>query len=369
MFSLDTDRVKRYSLSKYTLEILGVLYLIALLFIFMRSGLSENLSRCLLKFTTHDYLIRPLYFFVISAGYYFLSFPIHFTQSYILEHKFSLSRQSIRGWSTDEFKQLVLSYIIGLILIAAFYYILDRNPQTWWLIVSLFWVFFSLILAKVFPSLIIPLFFKYKKLSDEILKERIIKLAGQMKIGVLDCFEIDFSKKTLKANAAFVGFGKNKRVILADTLKDKYSYEEIEVILAHEFAHYRLRHLFKLVLVNTVVTLAVFYLIFKTAAPALSWLGLSSLSDIAALPAVIMYFVLSGIIMQPLENYISRRFERNADLMALKVTGLKEAFISMMDKLACQNLADRNPNFIIKFFFFDHPPIDERIRMANTRRL
>ena len=99
-----------------------------------------------------------------------------------------------------------------------------------------------------------------------------MKLAEKMKVKILDCFEIDFSKKTLKANAAFVGIGNTRRVILADTLKDKYSHDEIEVILAHEFAHYQRRHLLKLITINALSTLAVFFLIFKTSSGVLSFM-------------------------------------------------------------------------------------------------
>ena len=193
-----------------------------------------------------------------------------------------------------------------------------------------------------------------------------MNLANKMKVKILDVFEIDFSKKTLKANAAFVGIGKTKRVILADTLKDKYSDDEIEVILAHEFAHYKLKHLLKLIFINSLATILAFYFIFKTSDNVLGLFGLSSLSDIAALPVIIMYLVVFGIVMQPFQNYISRYLEKNADKMALSVTGLREAFVSMMEKLSNQNLADRNPHPIIKFFFFDHPPVDERINMAKS---
>jgi STE24 endopeptidase len=187
-----------------------------------------------------------------------------------------------------------------------------------------------------------------------------------MKIKILDVFEIDSSKKTVKANAGLVGWGKTRLVILADTLKEKYSPDEIEVILAHEFSHYKLKHLVKLVLIGALTTILCFYLIFKTSAYALSLFNLSSLSDIASLPLVFLYFILFGIVMQPWENYLSRRFEKNADSLAIKSSGLKQAFISTMDKLATQNLADRSPHPIIKLFFFDHPPIDERIKMAES---
>ncbi|MBN2831291.1 MAG: M48 family metallopeptidase [Candidatus Omnitrophica bacterium] len=358
------NKAKEYSSIKYAFNILGVIYTLILLFLFLRLGASKSLSLWLTNYVP-AFLILPAYLILISSGYYFLEFPFNFYQSYILEHKFLLSTQSLKSWFNDQLKAGVISYIIGLILITTFYFILHNFSDKWWLVFSAFWIFFSIILAKIMPVIIIPLFFKYKKLTDEALRERIMNLAKKMKVKLIDCFEIDFSKKTLKANATFVGVGGTRRVILADTLKDKYSHDEIEVILAHEFAHYRLKHLLKLIIVNSFSTLVIFYLIFKTSGPVLSFFGFSSLSEIGALPVAFIYFIIFGIIMQPLEAYLSRSFERSADREALKVTGLKDAFISMMNKLADQNLADRNPHPIIKFFFFDHPPIDERIKIGK----
>lgn len=360
-------KAKRYSLIKYFSAIADTAYLAFILITFLRSGFSGVLA-AYLGLTAKEPLVLPLYFLIILGGYYILSLPLNFYRSYLLERRFSLSRQKLSNWLADQAKAGALSYLIGLILIAAFYYVLRHYGRYWWLVISLLWIFFSLILAKLTPTLIIPLFFKYKKFHDEGLRGRIMKLAEKMRIKILDVFEIDFSKKTLKANAAFTGFGKNKRVILGDTLKDKYSAEEIEVILAHEFAHYKLRHIFKLIFVNALVTLVVFYFIYKTSHPVLGLFGLSSLSDLAALPVVLLYFVLAGIFIGPCENYISRLFERNADKMALEATGLIGAFISAMDKLAAQNLADRNPHPLVKFFFFDHPSIDERIGLAKKYR-
>jgi len=362
------NKTKKYSSLKYTLAVIDTLFSITLLLIFVGSGISKTLSLWLLKFSKNNFIIVPQYLFLISLGYYLLSLPLNFYSSYILEHQFCLSNQKMKDWLKDQAKAGIVSYLIALILVAAFYYILKHFLHSWWMVISLFWIFFSLVLARLAPVVIIPLFFKYKRLADVTLRERIMSLANRMKIKVLDCFEIDFSKKTLKGNAAFVGWGKTRRVILADTLKDKYSYDEIEVILAHEFAHYRLRHLFKLILINSLAIILSFYLIFITSDNFLSLFGLSSLWDIAALPVIFIYFFIFGIIMQPFENYISRRLERNADALALKLTNNKAAFISMMDKIASQNLADRNPHPLIKFFFFDHPSVDERIAMAKSGR-
>ncbi|PIP19612.1 MAG: peptidase [Candidatus Omnitrophica bacterium CG08_land_8_20_14_0_20_41_16] len=358
------DKAKRHSNIKYSISIVGTVYTLILLFLFLRLGFSNSLSLWLINHIS-GFLVLPAYLISVSLGYYLLDFPLNFYQSYTLEHKFSLSTQSLKDWLNDQFKAGAISYIIGLILISIFYLALHNFPNRWWLVISAFWIFFSIILAKIMPVVIIPLFFKYKKLSDNLLRERIMRLAERMKINLMDCFEIDFSKKTLKANAAFVGMGKTRRVLLADTLRDKYSHDEIEVILAHEFAHYQLKHLLKLIVINSFTTFIIFYAVFKTNAYALRLFNISSLSDIASLPLVLIYFMVFGIIIQPLEAFISRSFERSADSKAIEVTGLKDSFISTMNKFAQQNLADRNPHPIIKFFFFDHPPIDERIKMAK----
>ncbi len=357
---------KQYSNTKYSLSIIDTFYTIALLLIVLGSGFSLFLEVLLKNINLSGGLLVSVFFLIISLLYYLLSLPLNFYSNYILEHKFNLSKQKAKDWWIDQLKSGVLAYVISVILVLAFYWILNRFSNCWWLVISIFWIFFSVILAKLTPVLIIPLFFKYKKLDDKLLRQKIILLAQKMRIKLMDVFQIDLSKKTLKANAAFTGLGRSRRVILADTLKDKYSYDEIEAILAHEFAHYRLKHIMKLILINSLVTLGLFFAIFKTGSYCLTVFKLGSLTQVASLPLIFLYFILFGIITQPLEAYISRRFERQADNLALKTTQNKEAFISLMDKLAAQNLADRNPHSLIKFFFFDHPPIDERIKTAKS---
>lgn len=358
------DLAKSYSHQKYLLSITDTFYSIALILVVLGSGLCLSLEALIESFGLPGYLSTAVFLLVILFFYYLLSLPFNFYAGYILEHKFNLSRQKISSWWMDQLKSGILGYIIFLVLISGFYWVLIKFDQ-WWLAISVLWIVFSVVLAKLTPVLIIPLFFKYKKLEDEALRQRIFSLARKMQVKLMDVFEIDFSKKTLKANAAFTGMGKTKRVILADTLKNKYSHDEVESILAHEFAHFKLKHIFKLIAINSLLTLGLFYLIFKTNMCLLGVFKLTSLTQLASLPLVFLYFMLFGIVLQPLEAFVSRRFERQADSLALKTTQNKEAFISLMEKLSEQNLADRNPHPLIKFFFFDHPSIDERIKAAK----
>jgi len=361
-----TEKSRKYSAIKYSLSASALVYDLLLLAGFQASGLSGLLAKGINLLFAGNYLVLPVYLFIIFFVYYIFCFPLNFYQSFILEHQFQLTRQSVKGWFFDQLKAGIIAYFISIIVLEVFYALISFQPRNWWWIITLFWIFFSLVLAKLAPVMIIPLFFKYKKFSDEVLRQRIIRLSAKMQLKILDVFEIDLSRKTEKANAALVGFGSTRRVILGDTLRDKYTPEEIEVILAHEFAHQKMRHLLKLVLSSAVTTGLFVYAIYKTSPLALGLFGLDSFNDISALPLIFIYLLLSGVILRPWENFLSRKFEFEADRMAITITGLKNSFISTMEKLSAQNLSDRNPHPLIKFFFFDHPPIDERIKLARS---
>jgi len=364
--SNNEEEARRYSSIKYSLSVAEWCYALALLAVFLFSGLSALLVKAAYSISSSGWLAMPVYLLLVFFLYYILNFPLNFYRTLLLEHQFKLSRQSMKDWFLDQLKAGVISYFISVVILEVFYLLLSRQPEHWWWIISLFWIFLSLVLAKLAPVLIIPLFFKYKKYSDENIRRRIIKLAGKMDVKILDVFEIDLSRKTAKGNAALVGFGNTRRVILGDTLKDKYSADEIEVVLAHEFAHQKLGHLFKLVLSGVITTVVCMFAIYKTSPYVLGFFHLQSLSQTAAMPVVFIYLLLAGALFQPWENFLSRRFERQADKLAIQSTGLKDAFVSTMEKLSGQNLSDRSPHPVIKFFFFDHPAIDERIRSARS---
>jgi STE24 endopeptidase len=294
-----------------------------------------------------------------------VSFPQHFYRSFLLDHQFGLSRDSIRGWFLDQLKSGIVSYVIFVICLYAFYFTLGRYPQTWWIVLAFFWIFFTAVISNLAPIVIIPLFFKYQKFPGGALRTRLIGLAQYMGIRILDVYYIDFSRRTTKANALLTGLGATKRVLISDTMRQAYSEDEIAVIAAHEFAHHRLNHMMKMMIVNGLAAAAFFFCVYKTQSTILSISGLAALNDPAALPVICLYLTLFGVIVQPAANALSRRFETDADAAAIKATGLAGAFISSMDKLAAQNLSDRAPSVLITWLFFDHPPVAQRIAAAK----
>ena len=227
------------------------------------------------------------------------------------------------------------------------------------------WIFLTIVMAKLAPVIIIRLFYKFELLGDNELRERLVHLADRFDIKVLDVFRLDLSAKTKKANAALVGMGKTRRVLLGDTLIENYTKDEIEVVMAHELAHHKLAHMSKLVFSGSLGMIATFYFINLLSKISIGPFGIRPINDISAFPSMIFFIILFGLIISPIQNAFSRRLEASADLMCLKKTGLKKAFISCMEKLAKQNLADPEPNRFIEIMLYDHPPISKRLAMAK----
>jgi STE24 endopeptidase len=357
------ERTRKYSSLKYGLSIAETVFFLVFLFIVAYSGAAARLSWLIgsAAKTASPFVIAPFFIALLGLVYYAVTFPLVFYQSFLLEYQFGLSRQSLASWFADQAKSGVLGFVFTVIVIEVLYAIITVSPNYWWLFISAFLIFFNLILAKVAPVLIIPLFYKCSKFQDSNLRIRIEQLAAAMKIKLLDIYKLDFSKKTVKANAGLTGWGATKRVILADTLFEKYTEDEILTILAHEFAHYVGKHLVQLVLIGAAVTVVFFRVMSVWGPELLRSAGVESWLDPAGLPLLGVCFTLFSFVTQPFMNWISRIFERQADRMAVAVTGNHTAFVSTMEKLAAQNLSDRNPSWLIKVFFFDHPPVDERI--------
>lgn len=355
------DKAAQYARIKYRLAIIDILYTLFLLFVLQVSGVNIALKSFIAGITSSDVMLVGIYCASIFIGYGLLSFSLDLYRSYIIEHRFNLSNQKFSAWLADYFKGNILSLLVFIVLMECFFFFVRSYSHSWWWMSAIFWIFLTVVIARIFPVIVIPLFFKYKKIENESLRNSILALAEKMNVKILDVFEIDYSKKSFKANAAFVGIGRSKRVLLTDTLLNgKFEPKEIELILAHEFAHYRLRHILKMVAMSSFIILLTFYIFFILSGSVID------AGDIANLGSWIFLFMLFQMIITPVINLIHRKMEKNADSAAIKAAGDKDSFISMMEKLAQQNLAERKPPLWAKIFFYDHPPIEERINFARN---
>jgi STE24 endopeptidase len=174
------------------------------------------------------------------------------------------------------------------------------------------------------------------------------------------------SKRTKAANAALTGLGNTRRIVLGDTLINEFSTDEIETVLAHELGHHVHKDIPILIAFGTLMTVGGLYLASLALNRAVGYFGFSSPADIAGLPALGLVLGAFGLLAQPLENAVSRWRERMADEYALQSTGKTAAFATAFVRLANQNLGEVDPEKWVVFMFFDHPPLGERIKMAES---
>jgi STE24 endopeptidase len=359
-----TELSKKYSLQKHVLTILGLT--IALLYLLFMGLFGSNILKHLISLiTVNEYLLIALYILVFIIIIDLITIPLSFYGGFVLEHMYKLSNQKISGWLKDELKKFLISLPLIIIMVQIMYIFLRNFPNTWWIFITIIWIFFSVIMAKLAPVLIFPLFYKSVPLDNKEVKEGLKSLAQGTGINIQGVYKINLSKDTKKANAALAGMGSTRRVLLGDTLLDSYSPAEIKSVFAHELGHHVYQHIWKMLAISTISGCLGFAFCHLVLTKVIVVLGYQNIHDIAAFPAVCMALAVSGFVLLPIQNAISRKFERECDRYAIEKTNDPEAFISTMDKLAEQNLADRTPNRFVELLFYSHPPISKRMEMAK----
>jgi STE24 endopeptidase len=305
-----------------------------------------------------------LLLFACSAGavQWAVTFPLAWYSGFRLEHRFALSNQSALGWLWQRIKGLALGAPLGAGVFCLLYYCLGRFGSNWWLPVGIALTLVSIVLVRIAPVLIMPLFYRFTPLVDGTLKERILRLCESAGVRVEGIFSFNLSKNTRKANAAFTGIGRSRRIILGDTRVRNFSEEEIETVFAHELGHYRFGHIRAGIVTGTLSTFAGLYIASRLYEWSAAALHFPSMTDLAALPLLAIWLSLFGLLTSPLGNMISRHHERQADAYAVHTTGKRDAFVAALRKLSDMNLADPAPHPLVEFLFYSHPPIAKRIR-------
>ena len=340
---------------------LGAVFLLVLLF----SGLSSGL-RNLLDFPQSARV--ALYLLIVMVSYGIVSAPLDFYSGYILPHRYGLSCQSLRSWLADEAKGGILALALGTGLVVVIYLCLQEFPQTWWLLAFAFVVLVSVVLSNLAPVLILPLFFKTRPLDDPELRKRLLGLAERSQTKIRDVFQINFSSKTTAGNAMLMGWGNTRRIVIGDTMLQRYAPEEIEVVMAHELGHHRHGDIVRLIVVQSALMLLGFYLVNLVLNRAVSGLNLEGVSDVAALPLLALVLASFTLVLSPLANAYNRHLEEAADRFSLNATANPEAFATMLTKLTDQNLSESEPSKWSELLFYDHPPYSKRLELARRYR-
>jgi STE24 endopeptidase len=369
--SLDVERqqlAKEYARIRRRLMVLDLIIGVVYVSAWLVFGWSKTLKELLSTWTTNEWLLVAGFGLVFGGIYFFLTLPVNNYSGFILPHRYGLSTQTLRGWIIDLVKGVAVSALLGGIILEVIYAILRAYPDTWWLIAAGVLLLFTVILSNLAPVLLMPIFYKFTPLQEDHaqLVSRLLQLADKTSTRVQGVYEFDMSSRTTAANAALVGLGNTRRIILGDTLLAEFTPDEIETVLAHELGHHVHKDIPLGILFESLLTVVGLYI----ASVGLSWgvsvFGFESPADIAALPLFMLVIGAYSLITMPLGNAFSRWREHRADEFALRITGKGEAYAAALTRLANQNLGEADPEPWVEFLLYSHPALNKRISMAES---
>jgi STE24 endopeptidase len=358
-------QAKRYEAIHNRLFVVEIILTFLLLAVFLVSGASKWLAFKLSGAFPNPWLHVSAYVLACLAAYQLIFLPENLYSGFVLEHRFGLSNQKFGAWALDQLKSFALNIVLGLLIVNALYFLLRRAGDAWWIWAGICFVLFGIVMSNLFPVLILPIFYKLKPLENESLRQKLVALAERVGARVIGVFRMEMSAKTKKANAAFAGLGNTKRIILGDTLLENFAEDEIEVVMAHEMAHYKHNDVWLFIGWGAVTTFVGLYIAHLVLVEWIAEFRFSHISDIGAFPLFVLAMFVFGMLTMPLNNAFSRWRERLADRKALELTQNPDGFIRAMHKLADQNLANLSPNPVIEFLLYSHPSISRRIAFAE----
>jgi Zn-dependent protease with chaperone function len=295
----------------------------------------------------------------LGGAHALATFPLDLVAGFVLPRQAGLLTQRFGSWLRDRAKALTIGGTLGLLAVEVIYTLLRRSPDWWWLWASGVLAAGIVLLAAIVPTWLVPLFHRLTPLEDSALRERILALAARVGVEAAEVAVADLSSKGRAANAAVVGLGRTRRILVSDTLLAAFPVEEVEVVLAHELAHHARGHMAQgLALQSGLIIVALWA---ANRALREGTLDLAGPADPAGLPVFVLVVTALGLLATPLVAAWSRRLEREADRVALDVTGAPDAFVAAMERLGRLNLAERRPGRVRELLFATHPSIEARI--------
>ncbi|MGD1024753.1 MAG: M48 family metallopeptidase [Candidatus Sulfotelmatobacter sp.] len=361
----DSPEARRYNRIRRWLGIADFVIGSAFLVLLLITGWSGWLRDLALRRGFQNYTLAVfLYLFFLLLISKVLGLGLDY-YGFRLERKFQLSTQKARSWLWDEVKGFLVGLVLAGIVVELLYFMIRQSPQHWWLITWALFMGLFVLLAQLAPVVLFPIFYKFEPLDNEDLRRRLVQLGERAGTRVRGVYRWKLSEKSKKANAALTGLGSTRRIILADTLLDNYAPEEIEAVLAHELGHHVHKHILKSILVQAGITLVGFWVANFVLHFAVDHHMFEELSDFANLPLLAITATAISLLLMPALNAYSRYNERQADRYAFESIASVEPFISSMNKLALQNLAERTPSKWIELLFHSHPAISRRVAAAE----
>jgi Zn-dependent protease with chaperone function len=366
---VNEDKASRYHRLKRRAAVAAVAVNAALFSVLLSSGASARLRDLAVGLSAAEpdaASTVAIYAGLLMALQAAITLPLAHYDGFTLERRYGLSSESRGDFIRDHLKAIMVNIALALAAVEIVYAAMRMWPRAWWIASSTAMAGGFALLAVLAPVIVLPLFYRFRPLDRQELQERLTTLSRRAGVRVLGVYEWGLGAKTRRANAALVGSGRTRRVLVSDTLLAEYSDDEIEVILAHELGHHAHRDMFTGLVVES--ALIVSSLGLSALALQAFWrpLALARPSDVAGLPLVVLAGGALMLCATPVLNLLSRHHERRADRYAIALTERPAAFVSAMRRLGTQNLAESNPSPLALWLFHSHPPVEQRISDARA---
>ena len=306
--------------------------------------------------------------FAIVSGMLDLPFTLYST--FKIEECFGFNKMTFKLWLADMLKGMVIGALIGLPIVALILWLMSSAGSLWWLWAWSAWMAFNLLILVLYPTVVAPLFNKFKPLDDETLKARVTALMQRCGFAAKGLFVMDGSKRSAHANAYFTGFGAAKRVVFYDTLLKALSPAEVDAVLAHELGHFKHKHIIKRIIGMFAMSLVGFALLGWLSAQVWFYTGLGITpnlnggNDALALLLFMLVVPLFSFFISPMFAQFSRKHEFEADAYAVAQTDGKDLQSALL-KLYQDNASTLTPDPVFVKFYYSHPPASERLARMN----
>ena len=357
---------KKYENAKLAMDFVnGILLLISFCVFLFLSGASSKLARVLSSLSGSYWISLWSYIVVFVIMLQLLTSPLAFYSGFVVDRRFQLSTQTIRGWIIEQFKGLGIELVFGVLAGMMLYYLI-ANIRLWWIVAAGIFAVFSIILSTILPFVILPIFYKVNPLSDPQLKDDLLEMTEKAGVGNIDRVLVaDESRRSIRANAFFSGVGKSRSIVLFDTLLSNFTHREITTVVAHELGHYVNKDIWKEALTSGILILPPFFVADIALRSAVAASSLTSMIDPSGVPLIFAVLIAATFALQPVSNAISRRVERKADEFALNVASDPDAQASAERRLADLSLSVDRPSRLVELLFYTHPPSSQRIKLTE----
>ena len=295
-----------------------------------------------------------------------LDLPFTLYSTFRIEERFGFNKMSFQLWLADLLKSTLVGMVIGLPIVALILWLMNSAGPLWWLWAWAVWMGFNLLVLVLYPTVIAPIFNKFKPLEDDSLKARVTALMQRCGFAAKGLYVMDGSKRSAHANAYFTGFGAAKRVVFYDTLLKQLSPAEVDAVLAHELGHFKHKHIIQRIVMLFAMSLAGFALIGYLSQQIWFYTGLGvrpnlgAPNDALALLLFMLAIPLFSFFISPLMAQLSRQHEFQADAYAAMQTDGRDLASALL-KLYQDNASTLTPDPVFVKFYYSHPPASERL--------